>query len=264
MITMEVKNLTVGYGKKIIVENQSFKLDKPEIISIIGANGSGKSTLLKTMARLLKPKSGEVLLDGENIFKLNTKEVARKVAMLPQSTSAPEDMTVERLVRIGRSPYKQFMKELGARDAEIVKEAMEATQILKYRDRPVSSLSGGERQRAWLALTLAQEPDILLLDEPTTYLDSHHQLSLMNLVRETHKKKGITVVMILHDLNLALRYSDRLIAVKDGAIVGDGSPQALMTKENLRDWFHIEADILMRNYDGVESPVCIPYEVSKP
>ena len=260
-IRLELRNVTVGYGKKDILRGQSILFDKPEIVSVIGPNGSGKSTLLKTMARLIAPKRGEVLLNGAPFKRLSPKSVARHIALLPQTTAAQGDMTVERLVRMGRNPYKSFFRELTEHDRAVAEGAMASTDVLKYRTLPVASLSGGERQRVWLALTLAQEPELLLLDEPTTYLDSRHQLALMELVRRTHAERNMTVVMVLHDLNLALRYSHRIVAIADGAIAGDGTPEALMTEDNIRSWFGVKAEILWRTHGDERYPVCVPYEV---
>ncbi|MDU5755062.1 MAG: ABC transporter ATP-binding protein [Veillonella sp.] len=209
MSVLIVDNITVGYGKRLILENQSIVFDKPEIISIIGPNGSGKSTFLKALARLIKIKQGTISLDDA--------------------------------------------------DLAAVEQAMKCTDVWKYRYRQIGELSGGERQRVWLSLSLAQEPNILLLDEPTTYLDSRHQIELMELVKRTQRERNIMVVMVLHDLNLALRYSDRIIALKEGAIVGDGTPHMMMTPENLAEWFGIKADILQSPRSEETCPICVPY-----
>ena len=245
MSVLTVDNITVGYGKRLILENQSIVFDKPEIISIIGPNGSGKSTFLKALARLIKIKQGTISLDG--------------IALLPQITTAPEGMLVEQLVRSGRNPYVSIFKELSDADLAAVEQAMKCTDVWKYRYRQIGELSGGERQRVWLSLSLAQEPNILLLDEPTTYLDSRHQIELMELVKRTQRERNIMVVMVLHDLNLALRYSDRIIAIKEGAIVGDGTPHMMMTPENLAEWFGIKADILQSPRSEETCPICVPY-----
>ena len=259
MSVLTVDNITVGYGKRLILENQSIVFDKSEIISIIGPNGSGKSTFLKALARLIKIKQGTISLDEKSLHSWNTKELARHIALLPQITTAPEGMLVEQLVRSGRNPYVSIFKELSDADLAAVEQAMKCTDVWKYRYRHIGELSGGERQRVWLSLSLAQEPNILLLDEPTTYLDSRHQIELMDLVKRTQRERNIMVVMVLHDLNLALRYSDRIIALKEGAIVGDGTPHMMMTPENLADWFGIKADILQSPRSEETCPICVPY-----
>lgn len=262
MSVLSVEQLTVGYGKRLILEKQSIVFDKPEIISIIGPNGSGKSTFLKALVRLIKPKSGSIELDGKSLQSWNTKQLARHMALLPQITVAPEGMLVEQLVRSGRNPYTSMFRDIGDKDLQIVEEAMKATDVWKYRYHTVGELSGGERQRVWLALSLAQEPDILLLDEPTTYLDSRHQIELMELVTCMQRERQIMVIMVLHDLNLALRYSDRIVAIKDGTIVGDGAPVDMMTEENLAQWFGIKADILFSPRKEDTCPICVPYGIA--
>lgn len=262
MSVLTIDNITVGYGKRMILENQSTVFDKPEMISIIGPNGSGKSTLLKSMARLIKIKAGTISLDGKSLKSWDTKELARHIALLPQITTAPQGMLVEQLVRSGRNPYVSMFKDLSTTDVQIVENAMKATDVWKYRYHPVGELSGGERQRVWLSLSLAQEPKILLLDEPTTYLDSRHQIELMELVKRMQQERNIMVIMVLHDLNLALRYSDRIIAIKDGTIVGDGNPKSIMTEDNLAAWFGVKADILKSPRLDDDCPICVPYALA--
>ena len=240
MSVLTVDNITVGYGKRLILENQSIVFDKPEIISIIGPNGSGKSTFLKALARLIKIKQGTISLDGKSLHSWNTKELARHIALLPQITTAPEGMLVEQLVRSGRNPYVSIFKELSDADLAAVEQAMKCTDVWKYRYRQIGELSGGERQRVWLSLSLAQEPNILLLDEPTTYLDSRHQIELMELVKRTQRERNI-------------------MALKEGAIVGDGTPHMMMTPENLAEWFGIKADILQSPRSEETCPICVPY-----
>lgn len=259
MSVLTIDNITVGYGKRMILENQSIIFDKPEMVSIIGPNGSGKSTLLKSLARLIKVKHGSIALDGKSLTSWNTKELARHIALLPQITTAPQGMLVEQLVRSGRNPYVSMFKDLSEMDIHIVENAMKATDVWKYRYHPVGELSGGERQRVWLSLSLAQEPNILLLDEPTTYLDSRHQIELMELVKRMQQERNIMVIMVLHDLNLALRYSDRIVAIKDGAIVGDGAPRSIMTEDNLASWFGVKTDILQSPRQDDDCPICVPY-----
>lgn len=252
MATLHAQNIVVGYGKQIIVPQASVRFEEGEIVSVIGPNGSGKSTLLKALSRLLPVADGEVHLNERPIKSYKAREIARKIAVLPQGAVAPPDMNVYRLVSCGRSPHHGYFEEYDEHDDAVVEYVMRETDIWKYRERAMYALSGGERQRVWLAMALAQEPEILLLDEPTTYLDIHHQLRLMDLVAETHRRRHITVIMVLHDLNQAARYSQRIIAMKNGEIVGDGAPDEVMTVEHMRDWFGIHMKPLaIRDDDDV-------------
>ena len=240
MATLEAKGLRIGYDKNIIVTIDSLALTKPEIVSIIGPNGSGKSTLLKGLARLLPLAGGEVHLDGKNMRDYSASEIARKIAVLPQSAMAPADMNVFRLVSCGRNPHMNYFAELSDTDYEVIEHVMKETDVWKYRDRTMGALSGGERQRVWLAMTLAQDPEILMLDEPTTYLDIHHQMNLMDVIDMTWRHRSMTIVMVLHDLNQAARYSHRMWAMKDGKLVGDDTPEKVLTEDHIRDWFGVK------------------------
>ncbi len=239
MATLAGEHIAVGYGKRNVIEDANILFDKSEIVSIIGPNGSGKSTLLKALSRLLPIQRGRVLLNGAEINSYRSREVAQKIAILPQSATAPPDMNIYKLVSCGRSPHHGYFADLEQTDEEIVEKVMRETDVWQFRERSLFSLSGGERQRVWLAMALAQEPEILMLDEPTTYLDIHHQLNLMDLVTETYRQRRITIIMVLHDLNQAARYSHRMVAMKDGAIVGDGSPADILREENVRHWFGV-------------------------
>jgi len=258
--TIAAKAIKLGYGGKVIVPNIDVIIDRPEIISIIGPNGSGKSTLLKALSRLLKPLSGCVLLDGRDIHKLPPREVARIMAILPQSVQAPVDMTVCELVTYGRMPYKRMFEKMIAEDEDCINDALAATDMQHMMHRRLDSLSGGERQRAWLAMALAQQPRLLLLDEPTTYLDIHHQLELMKLVRNLYQDRQITVIMVLHDLNHAARFSHRIIAVKDGQVFADGSVAEVFTAENLQALYGVEATVMTLEQGGSSYLVCFPYD----
>ena len=223
---------------------------------LFGANGCGKSTLLRGLTRLLKPKSGQVYLDGKAIAKLKAKTVAKKMGMLPQSPVAPEGLSVKDLVAMGRYPYQSWLQQWSSEDEEKVAEALEITTMTELADRPLDSLSGGQRQRAWIAMVLAQDTDILLLDEPTTYLDLSHQVDLLDLLDELQSNKGKTIVMILHDLNLSCRYADYLVAVQQGKVYATGSPKHVMTEEMVRDVFNLECRIISDPLSN--TPLCIP------
>ena len=237
------KNLKVGYEEKVIIENLSLSINKGEVVSIIGPNGCGKSTLLKTLSRIIKPMSGGIYIQNESIKILKSKHISQKVCLLSQHNDAPGDLTVEELVYFGRIPHKKWYESKTKSDEEIVNWAIENTGLKRYKNTPINSLSGGERQRAYIAQALCQKPDILLLDEPTTYLDISYQLEVMELVREINEKFNITIVMVLHELNQASKYSDRLVIMKDGEIVSDGCPKEVINKETIKQVYKIECDI---------------------
>lgn len=257
--TLNTDNITLQYGSHTIINGLSLNLSKPEIVTIIGPNGSGKSTLLKALSRLLEPTKGTVYLNCKDINKMSTEEVAKTISVMAQSAQAPPGITVEELIRYGRMPYQGFFEGLGKKDLEAVEKAIAFTELEKFRDRPIMALSGGERQRCWLAMALAQEPEILLLDEPTTYLDVHHQLELMELVVKLHKEKAITIIMVLHDLNHAARYSERLIALKKGKIMADGPTEKVFTEATIQQLYNVEAVILQVEANNTYYPVCFPY-----
>lgn len=243
-IVMEVKNLYSGYKDKNILENINLEIEKGKIYSIIGSNGCGKTTLMRTLSRNKKPKSGKVLIDGKDIFSMSTKEVARKIAVLSQNNITMSDVTVESLVGYGRYAYNKWWQNNTEKDKEIVKWAIEKTGLNGYEERKLQTLSGGERQRAWIAMAIAQKPEILLLDEPTTYLDISHQLGIMELVKKLNKEEGITIIMVLHDINHASRYSDELIIIDDHKVYEKGDPWRLINDNVLQKVFKVEADIL--------------------
>jgi iron complex transport system ATP-binding protein len=243
MSVLEAKNLYLGFAQKNVIEDLNLCIEKGKILSIIGPNGSGKSTLLKALSRNMKPDSGVVYLNGEDINKINSHSVARQMAVLPQTPQAPGDITVKELVEYGRFPHQNWWQGRTVEDGMLVDWALEQTGMTELADRAVSTLSGGERQRAWIAMALAQKPGILLLDEPTTYLDICHQLEVMELVGDLNQKHGITVVMVLHDINHAAKYSDYIVILKKGNIFALGQPQTVVTAHTLREVFSVEADI---------------------
>lgn len=253
---LEAKNLTLAYDSAAIIRNLNLAIPAGKTTVLVGANGCGKSTLLRGLTRLLKPKSGQVYLDGKAIAKLEAKTVAKKMGMLPQSPTAPEGLTVKDLVAMGRYPYQGWLQQWSKEDERQVAEALAITTMTELSDRPLDSLSGGQRQRAWIAMVLAQDTDILLLDEPTTFLDLSHQVELLDLLDELQSSKGKTIVMILHDLNLSCRYGDYLVAVQQGKVYTTGTPQQVMTEGMVRDVFNLECRIVPDPLTG--TPMCIP------
>ncbi|MFE8702298.1 ABC transporter ATP-binding protein [Cytobacillus sp. FJAT-54145] len=254
---IEAQNLSLAYGDSLIIDQLDLQIPKGEITVFIGGNGCGKSTLLRSIARLLKPKSGAVLLEGKAIAKMPTKEVAKQMAILPQSPVAPEGLTVLQLVKQGRYPYQTWLKQWSEEDEEKVNNALKATGIEALKDRPVDSLSGGQRQRAWIAMTLAQDTDIVLLDEPTTYLDMTHQIEILDLLFELNETEKRTIVMVLHDLNLACRYAHNIVAVKDKKVFAQGKPEYVINCSLVKNVFGMDCEVTMDPLFG--TPLCIPY-----
>lgn len=248
------ENLCVGYGERPILQDVSLRIPHGKITALLGPNGCGKSTLLKTLVRLLTPQSGRVSWKGETLHRLPSRQVARQLALLPQTQPIPEGIRVRELVAYGRSPYTGFWGKLSAEDRDAVASAMSATGIEPLADRLVSELSGGQRQRAWLATTLAQDTDYLLLDEPTTYMDLNHQVELMLLLRQLNQR-GKTVISVLHDINQASRYCDHLVVMHQGQIVAEGTPDAILTPELLRQVFSVDAEIHTDPLAG--TPMCV-------
>jgi len=257
MYALETKSLTLSYGNDPIIDNLSLQIPQGKITVFVGSNGCGKSTLLRSIARLLKPQKGAVLLDGKEITKLRTKEVARNMAVLPQGPIAPEGLTVMQLVKQGRYPYHNLLQHWSKEDEQMVRKALKDTNLEQLVDRPVDSLSGGQRQRAWVAMTLAQGTDILLLDEPTTYLDMAHQIDILDLLFELNEKEQRTIVMVLHDLNLASRYAHHMVAIHNKTIYDQGKPEDIITSEMVRNVFQMECDISVDMLFG--TPICIPH-----
>ncbi|MEU3708485.1 ABC transporter ATP-binding protein [Streptomyces catenulae] len=240
---LEARGVTVGYGERAVIDALDVTVPQGVVTTIIGPNGCGKSTLLRTLSRLLKPVSGSVVLDGEDIGRLKTREVAKKLGLLPQSPVAPEGLTVADLVARGRHPHQGWLRQWSSDDASVVEGALEMTGVADLADRSVDTLSGGQRQRVWISMTLAQGTDLLLLDEPTTYLDLAHAIDVLDLVDDLHES-GRTVVMVLHDLNLAARYSDNLIVMKAGSVLAQGHPGEVITAELLEEAFGLRAKVI--------------------
>lgn len=254
---LEAKNLTVNYSDANILEDLNLQIPKGKITVLVGANGCGKSTLLRTFARLIKPKSGNVLLEGEVINRLSTKEVAKRLAILPQGPVAPEGLTVLQLIKQGRYPHQSWIKQWSTEDEKIVNKALEVTQMTEFADRPIDALSGGQRQRAWIAMTLAQKTELILLDEPTTYLDMAHQVEILDLLFELNIEENCTVVMVLHDLNLACRYADHIVALRDKQIHAQGKPEDIVTADLVKAVFQMDCMIIKDPIFG--TPLCVPY-----
>ncbi|ADO41595.1 ABC transporter ATP-binding protein [Ketogulonicigenium vulgare Y25] len=238
------RDLTNGYDGKIVSQGLNVDIPDGAFSVIVGPNACGKSTLLRSLARLSPPKSGEVYLDGKAIHTHPEKEVAKRLGLLPQTAIAPDGMTVYDLVARGRFPHQKFFQRWTSEDESACTKALIATGVADLADRAVSQLSGGQRQRVWIAMALAQETPLLLLDEPTTFLDIAHQIELLNLCRRLNRDEGRTLVAVLHDLNQACRYGDHIIAMKDGAIIVTGAPRAVITEEVVRDVFGISCLII--------------------
>jgi iron complex transport system ATP-binding protein len=249
--------LQVGYNERTVIEGLSVSIERGGITALVGPNGSGKSTLLKTLSRLLKPSGGVVYLDGKEITRMSTTTVAREIAILPQGPVAPAGLTVGELVEQGRYPHAGPLRMLRHQDYTAIAEALTLTDMERFAGRPLDSLSGGERQRAWIALALAQATSVLLLDEPTTFLDIGHQLEVLELVRRLNVERAMTIILVLHDLNQAARYSSRMITLQDGRIVADGAPVDVMTPSLLAEVFGVHAHIMTDPES--KTPVCLPY-----
>lgn len=252
---LEANGLTYGYTDRYFVKDLSMHFKKGEVVSIIGPNGSGKSTILRMLSRLLKPVEGVVLLEGKALDSLSSKEIATKMTMLPQIYDHKLDMTVRDLVKYGRQPHLKWYEEYSKKQEPYIDWALSVTSLTSMQHRPIHSLSGGERQRAWISMCIAQTPQILLLDEPTSYLDITHQLEVMELIKELNQSLQLTIIMVLHDLNQAARYSHRIIAIQNGKVVRQGSPVEVYTPELFRDVYGIEAKVYVK--DG--RPICDPY-----
>ena len=240
---IEAKNLQIGYEEKIIVNDFSFNVAEGQIVSVIGPNGSGKSTILRCISRYIKSKTGSVHFESEDMGKMNVKNVAKKMASLSQYNRSPDDITVEELIYYGRMPHKKWHEKKNKEDVEIMNWAINETSVEKYRDKKVSSLSGGERQRVWIAMALTQKPKILLLDEPTTYLDICHQLEVMELIKKLNRNLNLTVIMVLHDLCQAANYSDKVVVIKDGNLVAEGAPRETLTTQLIKDVYNVDTCI---------------------
>ncbi|WP_328318154.1 ABC transporter ATP-binding protein [Streptomyces sp. NBC_00388] len=241
---LTARELTLAYDDRTVVDGLDLAVPDGQVTVIVGPNACGKSTTLRALGRLLKPRSGAVLLDGAELARTPTRKIAQSIGLLPQSPSAPEAITVADLVARGRQPHQHWWQQWSDEDERAVTGAMERTDITALAERAVDELSGGQRQRVWIAMALAQETDLLLLDEPTTYLDIAHQVEVLDLVRRLNKERGRTVVAVLHDLNQAARYADHLVAMKNGRIVAEGRPAEIVTAELVREVFGLESLVI--------------------
>ncbi|MEV1146819.1 ABC transporter ATP-binding protein [Micromonospora sp. NPDC049799] len=253
---LSTRDLVAGYDERTVLDGLDLDLPADAFTVIVGPNACGKSTLLRTMARLLTPRRGTVLLDGTAIRDLPTREVARRLGVLPQSPLVPEGVTVADLVGRGRQPYQRWWRQWSDEDAAAVDRAMALADVAGLADRPVDTLSGGQRQRVWIAMTLAQDTEALLLDEPTTFLDLAHQVEVLDLLHRLRVERGRTVVAVLHDLNQAARYADHLIAMRSGAVVAAGPPREILTADLVRDVFGLDCVVVPCPVTG--APLVVP------
>lgn len=254
--TLTATGLSAGYGEDEILHGLDLAVPPGKITVIVGANACGKSTLLRAMSRLLSPRKGQVLLDGKSIHRMPPRDLARTLGLLPQSPIAPEGITVADLVSRGRHPHQSLFSRWTRADDEAVDAALTATKTSDLAERPVDELSGGQRQRVWIAMALAQQTEILLLDEPTTFLDISHQVEVLDLLTDLNHARGTTVVMVLHDLNLAARYADHLVAMTDGRVHVSGTPQDVLTEDNVRQVFGLQSRIITDPTSG--RPIMLP------
>ncbi|WP_456276223.1 ABC transporter ATP-binding protein [Bacillus sp. AK128] len=261
MVRLLTKDLNIGYDDRLIVKDLSIDIPDKKVTTIIGSNGCGKSTLLKAMTRIIPHQAGSIILDGASISKENTKVLAKKMAILPQNPESSSGLTVGEVVSYGRFPYQKGFGRLTKKDIEVIDWALEVTGTSFFKYHPIDALSGGQRQRVWIAMALAQETEMIFLDEPTTYLDMAHQLEILELLQKLNREQERTIVMVLHDLNQAARFADFIIALKFGQIIKAGSPEEVITNDVLREVFQIDAQI--GKDPRTNKPMCITYNLIK-
>lgn len=259
MTQISIQDIKVSYKEKTIIPSLNVTIPKGKVTTIIGPNGCGKSTLLKTISHLVTPDEGVVYLDGKMIHQQSPKELAKQLSLMPQSPTTPQGLTVFELVSYGRFPHLKGFKRLSKKDNEKIEWALDVTGIKDFAEMEVESLSGGQRQKVWIALTLAQDTDVIILDEPTTYLDMAHQLDVLQLLKKLNDQEDRTIVMVLHDINHAARFSDHLIMMNAGEIVETGSPLSVMTQKTLKQVYNIEATIISEPKTGC--PICVTYDL---
>ncbi|MDN4475619.1 ABC transporter ATP-binding protein [Demequina sp. SYSU T00192] len=256
MTRLQARNAVIGYGGDPIVRGVDVEVPDGRITAIVGPNGCGKSTLLRALVRLLHPTEGTILLDGEDIHRMHTRDVARRVGLLPQSPIAPAGITVKELVARGRTPHQKVLRPWSAEDETAVLSALHSTALTDIQDAVVDELSGGQRQRAWIAMTLAQDTPVMILDEPTTYLDIAHQYDVMDLLHRLNTRQERTIVMVVHDLHQAARYAHHVIAMRDGVVAAAGAPADVFTEDLIREVFALEARVLADPVTG--TPLVVP------
>ncbi|MBM6617193.1 ABC transporter ATP-binding protein [Bacillus suaedaesalsae] len=261
MVRLITEDLNISYGDRLIVKNLTIEIPEKKITTIIGSNGCGKSTLLKAMTRIISQQSGSIILDGVNISKHSTKELAKKMAILPQSQESANGLTVGELVSYGRFPYQKGFGRLTSKDLDAINWALDVTGTAFFKHHPIDALSGGQRQRVWIAMALAQETPMIFLDEPTTYLDMAHQLEILELLKKLNAEQERTIIMVLHDLNQAARFADYIIAMKYGQIVKAGCPEEVITNDVLKEVFQIDA--IIGKDPTTNKPMCVTYNLLK-
>ena len=254
--TLKAEGLSLGYRDRLVVSDLDLAVPPGKVTAIVGANACGKTTLLRSMSRLLAPRAGHVLLDGKQVHRMPAKALARTLGLLPQSPIAPEGIAVADLVGRGRHPHQSVFSRWSTQDDEAVAAALEATDTVELADRPVDELSGGQRQRVWIAMALAQQTDVLLLDEPTTFLDVSHQVEVLDLLTDLNQRRGTTIVMVLHDLNLAARYADTLVALAGGRVHAVGTPAEVLTEDCVRAVFGLDSRVIADPTSG--APLMLP------
>ena len=260
-VRLGARDLSLGYGSTPIVEGLTVDVAPGAVTAIVGPNACGKSTLLRGLARLMSPAAGQVILDGSDITRLRTKDVAKRLGLLPQSSIAPEGITVADLVTRGRFPHQTMLRQFSRADQQAVADAMAATGVTAIAGRPVDQLSGGQRQRVWIAMVLAQQTPLILLDEPTTFLDIAHQIELLDLFADLNAEQGCTIVAVLHDLNHACRFADQIIAMKSGAIVAQGNPADVITATLVEEVYGLKCQVIDDPETG--TPLVIPRASSR-
>ena len=253
---LTVEDLSLSYGDRTVIDHLDLSVPAGKVTVIVGPNACGKSTLLRSLSRLLAPRTGRVVLDGKDVHRVPARQLARTLGLLPQSPIAPEGITVADLVGRGRHPHQGMFSRWNAEDDDAVAAALDATATAELAERSVDELSGGQRQRVWIAMALAQQTDLLLLDEPTTFLDVSHQIEVLDLLTDLHRTRGTTIVMVLHDLNLAARYTDHLVALSAGRLHAAGPPAHVLTEETVRAVFGLESQVVTDPTSG--KPLVLP------
>lgn len=254
---IKAKNLKLCYDEKIILDDINLDIEKGKITALIGSNGCGKSTLIKAIARILSPKSGAVLMEDKDLLKMQSKEVSKLLAMLPQSSTAPDDLTIYDLVKQGRYPYHTLLSFWSKKDEYIVLNSIEKMGLIDDKDKTLGNLSGGQKQRAWIALALTQDTDIILLDEPTNHLDIKYQLEILNILKELNEKENRTIVLVIHDINHALKYAHNIVALKDGDIFAQGPKEDIVDENLIKNVFGVNCKLIDSPVDNCK--MCVPF-----